>query len=462
MEWLRIQLEFIRERGMKAILMGHVPPARTSSKMSWDETCWQKYALWMHQFRDVVIGSIYGHMNLDHFMLQDSKDIDIESFLTGEDETGNLRSYLDSGFSLTSAEDYLTDLREDWSNLPEPPWSPSAWPLATLNDSPLSQNERYWDIFANFFRSKKSKNDESKWGKHEEEKFFKKIGGKWAERFSMSLVSPSVVPNYYPTLRVISYNISGIEDPPVVPDMSSIPQTTLEGPWIDQEVDLDFGEEKKNKKKKNKKHPKKPSITIPKPPPKSAPPGPAYSSQTLSWLGYVQYYANLTTINNDLQGLPIPNTSLAVEALSERSTNITRWHPGKHSGKEPHKRNPTPDTKKFVYEVEYSTFNDSIFTLPDLTIRNFLELARRIGQYHPDKADQMPSPLGSSCPETLEEDSRMNMTKKRKKHKNRHAKNKAWFTFVKRAFVGTIDDEDLHQRYGQEIIEDGEECLHLS
>ena len=69
MEWLRIQLQILRDRGMKAILIGHVPPARVDSKESWDETCWQKYALFGRQFRDVIVGSLYGHMNIDHFML---------------------------------------------------------------------------------------------------------------------------------------------------------------------------------------------------------------------------------------------------------------------------------------------------------------------------------------------------------------------------------------------------------
>ncbi|OBT49682.1 hypothetical protein VE04_10131, partial [Pseudogymnoascus sp. 24MN13] len=40
MEWLGIQLGFMRDRGVKAILMGHVPPARTGGKKLWDESCW--------------------------------------------------------------------------------------------------------------------------------------------------------------------------------------------------------------------------------------------------------------------------------------------------------------------------------------------------------------------------------------------------------------------------------------
>jgi endopolyphosphatase len=38
MEWLKVQLALMRDIGMKAILIGHVPPAWTSTKQSWDET----------------------------------------------------------------------------------------------------------------------------------------------------------------------------------------------------------------------------------------------------------------------------------------------------------------------------------------------------------------------------------------------------------------------------------------
>src|SRR4051812_24178600 len=75
MEWLRIQLQILRDRGMKAILIGHVPPARTDSKLSWDETCWQKFTLIERQYRDMIVSSLFGHMNINHFMLHDFKDL---------------------------------------------------------------------------------------------------------------------------------------------------------------------------------------------------------------------------------------------------------------------------------------------------------------------------------------------------------------------------------------------------
>jgi endopolyphosphatase len=38
MEWLNVQLSLMREQGMKAIIIGHVPPVWTKAKMSWDKS----------------------------------------------------------------------------------------------------------------------------------------------------------------------------------------------------------------------------------------------------------------------------------------------------------------------------------------------------------------------------------------------------------------------------------------
>lgn len=131
-EWLRIQLEFCRQRGTKAMLMGHVPPARTAGKMSWDETCWQKYTLWLRQYRDVIVGSFFGHMNIDHFMVQDFKDIDLK-IVNGLEEPAKTREFLGDEMTVQGAADYLTDLRQYWGKLPTPPKASKAqadlsWP----------------------------------------------------------------------------------------------------------------------------------------------------------------------------------------------------------------------------------------------------------------------------------------------------------------------------------------------
>ncbi|RMZ83970.1 hypothetical protein DV737_g1331, partial [Chaetothyriales sp. CBS 132003] len=119
-EWLRIQLQFLRERGMKAILIGHVPPARTESKQSWDETCYQKYTLWLVQYRDVVVATFYGHMNIDHFMLQDVRDLSYKFPIDGLEDNFEPPAELrraegDPGFSIEAKATYLNELREAYS-----------------------------------------------------------------------------------------------------------------------------------------------------------------------------------------------------------------------------------------------------------------------------------------------------------------------------------------------------------
>ena len=429
MEWLRIQLQFIRNRGMKAILMGHVPPARTEAKLLWDETCWQKYTLWLQQYRDVVVGGLYGHMNIDHFLVQDNKDIDDRAL---EGKMGSIsRMALDDELTVQSTADYLTELRTGWSQIPDAP---------RMKPKSRSGFGYFYDFYDCISRKKKPK-------KTKEDKSLKEIGGEWAERYSVSLVSPSVVPNYFPTLRVFEYNISGLENLPIAradySDQTTLQEAEAHCSMQDQEEPTEI---ERNGKRggRQKRKPKKPNFTIPKAPSKSTPPGPAYSPQTLSWLGYKQYYANLTYINNDFAQDP---------AVGEE-----KWHSGTHSGKKPHKDKLRHH--KFNYEVEYDTQIDSIFGLKDLTVRNYVKLAGRIGQYKPPKGDQMDG-IDTEKRNTGEKDSddELATPKKKhkkhkkhgKKHKHRKAINKVWFTFVKRAFVGTRDNEELHDEFGQEI-----------
>lgn len=434
MEWLRIQLQFIRNRGMKAILMGHVPPAKTETKILWDETCWQKYTLWLQQYRDVVVGSLYGHMNIDHFLLQDNKDINNKA-LRGEAQSIS-RMALDDELTIQSTADYLTELRSGWSQIPDAP---------TTKSRSSSNSGYFYDTIESITKKRKHK-------KTKEEKFLDKIGGEWAERYSLCLVSPSVVPNYFPTLRVVDYNTSGLENNPVAQANCLETMSLQEAEEAHCFIEDENGEEaigiEKKKSKKGKGKRKKPKSHIPKPPSKSTPPGPAYSPQTLSLLGYKQYFANLTRINDDFGH---------AEVVDEEG-----WHNGKHSGKEPHKDKLTHHNE-FTYELEYDTRNDTVFGLKDLTVRSYVDLAGRIGQYKPPKNDLIEDTDALDF-ETADKDGdvlacgeqelaalKKKHKKHGKKHKHRKAINKVWFTFVNRAFVGTLDDDELHDEFGQEV-----------
>ncbi|KAK0633467.1 Metallo-dependent phosphatase-like protein [Immersiella caudata] len=454
MEWLRVQLGFMRQRGMKAILMGHVPPARTDSKKLWDETCWQKYTLWLQQYRDVVVAGLYGHMNIDHFLIQDTHDVDLAAISGLSEEELSTREAMEDELSIQSATDYLQELRNGWSKLNPPPTPPK---------SAASR--------------KKPKGGKKKKGHKGGDK--KKRRDIWGERYQLTLVAPSIVPNYFPTLRIVEYNISGLENAPV---WANKPKTLL--PAVhggapqkhldlrDISVEIEAAAKKKPKKKPAKdKKPKDPNLIIPDPPSRTAAPGPGYLPQPLSLTGYTQYFANLTYINN----LTLSFTEESEPEFMQSWVDwiIQRWRQGKHRGKTPDTKKPQP--REFSFEVEYSTFTDRIYKLKDLTVNSYVDLAYRMGQRAKRNAFELDSRKWAEDEEqegdeaeSEEEDGtsddedgasdtdeqveaqrkgkgKKSGDKKGRKHKKKKGKkkNRAWLHFLKHAFVGTLEKEDL-------------------
>lgn len=418
MEWLRIQLQFMRERGVKAILTGHVPPIREQAKTLWDETCWQKYTLWLQQYRDVIVGSLYGHFNYDHFLLQDFDDLE-EDTKNGRMPSYNVEHHADDDDEMHPmiSADYWLQLREDWSDLPEPPksldWLDASDDLALEDATP---------------NSKKGKKEERKKRK-KQRKFLKKIGGRYAERFAASFVSASVVPNLFPTMRVYEYNTSGLEQQNEQKDPVIQPPAFVGPP--------DLERESTRKKKKNRKY----KFKVPEAPSKSSPPGPAYSPQSLSLLKYTQYYANITHINNDFQAIGRSDTSM------EKQVGAQKWREGKHKGKRPHDKDHSPQPKSFKFQVHYDTREDDVYHLKDLTMPSLVDLARRIGNFKAESDDAADSDAGSAENEGVDAAKRK---KKHKKHKHgKHTKrNEAWYTFIRRAFVETMPPEEIEEDYG--------------
>jgi endopolyphosphatase len=347
-------------------------------------------------------------MNIDHFMFQDVKELNYKFKIEGIGDDSDPskpirpRSKNDT-FTITAKATYLNELRSGWSDLPTPPVNVSYVLLEPTKD----------------------KSD-----KKELRKFLKAIGGPWAERFSLSLVSPSIVPNFFPTLRVIEYNITGMENEhpaegPIGDPAKAFDAQTCEGIVNDQDEEDDSDDEiesdaelhelkktKKGKKKKPKK-PKKPTFPVPKPPSKTSPPGPGYSSQPLSLLSITQYYANLTKIHEQIRA------------------DKSRHNPEKH----------------FKYKVEYTTNGDKYYQINDLTVRSMLNLAERISR---DKLKLSGAEPDLDWTEKVENDG-VDLTSEQaagRKQMSKTAKNRVWKEFIKRAFVHTKPDEEIDQDFG--------------
>ncbi|KAF2463168.1 Endopolyphosphatase [Lindgomyces ingoldianus] len=484
MEWLRIQLQTLRDRGMKVILMGHVPPARTDSKLSWDETCWQKFTLNQRQYRDIIVGSLFGHMNIDHFMLQDFKDLKKDTkngrmASAAKVKSTDLRENMlkDGEVTVASASDYLLDLRDAWAKLPSPQKSVSKslsiFEYIDANDE--NGNFSVWEWFVQKISSSKKGGDGGKESKKvDKKKFLDKIGGKYGERFGVSHVSPSVVPNYFPTLRVFEYNITGLEDL-IIPandnPSRNLPPESLLSPYsFSNDEDWEcyvyriINNQKTKKEQDTIKKPKKYKFKIPTPPSKSAPPGPAYSPQSLTLLSYTQYFANLTYINNDFTA---PGENLLLLDDHDDDVDLAKWKEGKHRKHQGKKPRPNPHPETFKFEVEYDTKTDKLFKLKDLTVRSYVDLARRIGNdQEGKKLVEMPEQEvededdGGDDSGCESDDSDFEVEKKKRKHKkqkdgkkHKHKKDGAWFTFVKRAFVGTMDPRDIEELFCERSVE---------
>ncbi|CAK7273368.1 Endopolyphosphatase [Sporothrix epigloea] len=441
LEWLRIQLQFMRERGVKAILTGHIPPARTGSKQLWDETCWQKYTLWLRQYRDVVVSSLYGHMNVDHFLLQDTEEINYsllgasqdEAFVEDDDELDEsdepetvIRTTMEDELDLQSTADYLLELRSEWSKLSKPKRASSH----VIAETKKKHKDK-----------KKKKNKKNKKKKRKGPKLSKEF----SERYQLAFVSPSIVPNYLPTLRVVEYNITGLQDtdvwvdgPSTVPVLEDSP-FALKGEEMVRTLD-DTGSEKD---KKDKKHKTDPNLVVPDGPAKTAAPGPAYSPQPLTLCGYTQYFANLTAIHNEL----------ALRVDEKDSVQSDEWAADEHNTKKPKKpkkpKKKTPRPGSFAYTVEYSTFTDKIYNLSDMTVNSLLEMAYRMGRKTSKKsvhgagveADEPDIDVDDDDDDDIE----MELEEGDKVDAEKKKQNKIWLHFLRHAFVSTVTSEKLNK-----------------
>jgi endopolyphosphatase len=367
-------------------------------------------------------------MNIDHFFVHDSKDINLD--VMNGDTTGvlDVREAMEDEISVESTADYLQELRDGWSKLPKP--DVGAFD-AEAEDLDLA-------------RQQQKKRRKKKHGKNPS----KELGGRWAERYQLSLISPSIVPNYFPTLRVVEYNISGLEQATLWTDAfgaNSASMRVEHGNVLHEELKREIEEgANKNKGKKDRKKnkptkPTEPNFVIPNPPAKTSPPGPAYSPQPLTLLGYTQYFANLTYINND---------------MTKDDFSPDKWRDGIHKDKDPKSKKPKP--KPFEFQAEYSTFDDKIYKLDDLTVRSFVKLAYRIAQqkpkgeaYEEDFEPEVGTEHDDSEPDDSDSDHDIDAhggsSNKGGKHdKNKKKKrNKVWLHFLSHAFVKTVPKKEL-------------------
>ena len=337
-EWLGYVLKEMRARKMKVWLTGHVPP----NEKNYDLTCLRKYVVWTHEFRDVIIGGLYGHMNLDHIIPLDSvaayksikEDQKKKKKKNQEGKNKSKSTGLLSYFQSEDADEY--DEYKDTAPL-------GKTPLFKALDSKF--DDGFFRVQGGVPANKVAYMETLRESLYAEVKG-KRKSGNYGERYSIAHVASSIVPTFNPGLRVWEYNIT---------ELANELKTVKFEPWdkffyeietlIEKQSLYDSEDESKEDKfslfmSAEKKRDK----TFPLPMPKTAKLGPAYIPQTFTPERYVNYYADLEAINKG--------------------------------------------DKPFGFEIEYMT-DDADYQLPVLTVDSWLKLARDLGKPIKTKREEL-------------------------------------------------------------------------
>lgn len=316
-QWLGVVLKEMRQRNMKVWLSGHVPP----NEKNYDVSCLRKYIIWSYEYRDVIIGGLYGHMNIDHFIPLDAKkaykslkelEKKKQKKKKGKNKSGNIEI---PDFDLPpEIEEYYQSLIIEDDDIYE-----QDTPMKITGGVP-NNKVRYMeglrdDLYSDVKPVEKSGID--------------------GERYSIAHVSASIVPTFNPGLRVWEYNISDLDtklaNSPRYASWDDFFQGVDEFMmYLDQVDDVEeddtYGSFDYFTFKKDKSLPPKKPADIPL--------GPAYTPQTFSPIRYTQYYADLAAINKG--------------------------------------------EKRFNFEYEYST-DDSIYAMNSLLVSDWLSFSRVLG-----------------------------------------------------------------------------------
>lgn len=349
--WFGYVLEELRSRGMKVWLSGHVPPIAKN----FDQSCYDKFTLWTHEYRDIIIGGLYGHMNIDHFIPTDGKKAR-KSLMKGVEQYNSLQeggdfAEEDDETELNRVLDHAMAAKEVFL-MGAKPSNKEAY-MGTVRDT---YYRKVWNKLERVeVEGSESEEKKKKKKKKKDNKKKKPITREeLIERYSIVNIGGSVIPTFNPAFRIWEYNISDIasdsnfatsEYKPWDEFFESLDKTMEDSLLQDEVNKSDIGleikgermEEKKKKKKKEKNRDK----TIPIEMPEDCKLGPAYTPQLFTPTRFVQFYADLEKINREVHN-----------SLTE-SKDV------------------------FKYEVEY-TSDDEPYSMDSLTVGSYLDLAGRL------------------------------------------------------------------------------------
>ncbi|SCU88726.1 LAFA_0E14246g1_1 [Lachancea sp. 'fantastica'] len=337
--WLGYVLEELRSRNMKVWLSGHVPPL----PKNYDGNCFHKFTLWTNEYRDVIIGGIYGHMNIDHFVPLDAK----KSWKAIEKAGGksfevNFEN-LDDGYEFDDVLDGAVEASDARAMGAKP-----VNKVAYIDGVRETYYEKIASKASSLFSVERKRKKNSK--KHKNRDKSKDHYKGKIDRYSIVNVAGSVIPTFNPSFRVWEYNTSGLGTDYSV---NGMPTQDWQKFFDNLEVQIQRDLEDKPSildrvntlwRNSNSKVDK----TIPSRMPADLPLGPAYVPQLFTPTRFVQYYADLEAIEHKYQ------KEISKGASEEDAAAAA-----------------------FSFEVEY-TSDDAPYPMKSLLTRDYLDLAVKL------------------------------------------------------------------------------------
>ncbi|CDK24813.1 unnamed protein product [Kuraishia capsulata CBS 1993] len=265
-QWLGVALKELRKKGMKVWLTGHVPP----TPKNYEESCLAKHIVWLYEYRDIIIGGVYGHMNIDHFMTLDSVRA-YKNIKTKMAKKGVLLDIDENYFDFNVTSEELNDDEE------------TTFVSHRYDGAPNGKVAYLESVRDDMYSLVKGP----------------KKYGVAAERYTVAHISTSIIPTYNPGMRVWEYNITGLFDSSVGKGEVAASQSGYAA-WSEVFDNMEkilaendeVEEEDEDQYWANYKASRDKSLPLPMP--KGTPLGPGYVPQLFSPVRYAQYFLNLS------------------------------------------------------------------------------------------------------------------------------------------------------------------------
>ncbi|TKY85243.1 hypothetical protein EX895_006323 [Sporisorium graminicola] len=317
LDWLEVQLDLFRKRGMQVHLLGHVPPTAGN----YFERCYRRYTDIVLRFQDTVVGQHFGHMNTDAFFIQEDEEAAYNQ--RGEQQPQQQRKVhvMEQGLP--------GDLKQDYSTLPG-----------------------------------KGRTNE--------------------DMYSVFYIAPSIIPTFYPSIRLWTYNTS--EEARYVADVAAGASASSlqagEAAYDDDDSDDDSDDEDEveekddddsewrikplsrhhhrptpPKKRKGKKHRKKRGKKLPR---HASPDSPSRTNTYLSLLGYSQWVMDIDEQNEAIEAILHPKKNdrqMAASSTALKEDKKKKKHKDEDKEKERKKRQHEAEQIQVEYRLEYATYS---------------------------------------------------------------------------------------------------------